>query len=123
MMRNGSVFRKKRDVQSLTKSPEFINRVVEFYRENPITSLKEASESLGVSPSTIWKVLRKCRKFKPYKCQMHQKLEGGDPAARAQFCEDLLQHFNQDPTMKSKILWTDECLFPLNGIFNKHNVR
>jgi hypothetical protein len=58
---------------------------------------------------------------RPYIPQKVHAIEG-DPA-RVRFCEFYLNQIRQDPALYRKILWSDECTFSNNGVFNRHNHR
>lgn len=45
----------------------------------------------------------------------------GDPQRRVQFCHWLRGQLQADNNFANKILWTDECRFTNQGMFNRHN--
>lgn len=96
--------------------------VKRYFIRNPHTTLKQAARKFKASTNTIRKILKQ-GKFKPYKCVISQELYTGDEEKRKSFCNAMLRKFNLDPTFKSSVLWTDESLFTLNGIFNRQNFR
>jgi hypothetical protein len=44
-----------------------------------------------------------------------------DPDQRVQFCEWLQHKIHEDEELLSKIVWSDEAIFKLNGGVNHHN--
>lgn len=87
--------------------------------ENARTSIREIADSVGTSLHTAWSVLKK-HKFKPYIAQKVQALGENDPIRRREFCNFYLRTLQQDPLFYRKIIWTDECTFTNNGIFNRN---
>lgn len=123
MFSRGSLERKKRsDVKGFHKPFWYIPVVNRYFIKNPHTTLKQAARKFKASTNTIRKILKQ-GKFKPYKCVISQELYTGDEEKRKRFCNAMLRKFNLDPTFKSSVLWTDESLFTLNGIFNRQNFR
>lgn len=123
MFSRGSLERKKRsDVKGFHKPFWYIPVVNRYFIKNPHTTLKQAARKFKASTNTIRKILKQ-GKFKPYKCVISQELYTGDEEKRKSFCNAMLRKFNLDPTFKSSVLWTDESLFTLNGIFNRQNFR
>ena len=57
--------------------------------------------------TTVWRVLRKCLWFKPYRLQLFQALGPADYNSREAF----------------RLVSSDECTFHLNGKVNCHNIK
>lgn len=68
----------------------------------------------------IWRTL-KANKYRPYKIHLSQKLRPGDEIRRMDFCNWLQNKVEEDNGFLSKVIWTDECSFTTQGIFNRHN--
>lgn len=119
----GSVHRKKRCDHNKMRKPFWLPRKIrQYFQKYPHTTLRRAVQKFNVCNKTILKILRQ-RKFKAYKCSINQELYDGDEAKRLDFCQKIIHRFQHDPFFKPNILWSDECLFPLNGIFNRQNHR
>ena len=58
--------------------------------------------------------------YKPVPRLTHELL-GDDFDRRKEFCEEILQLTADDPNFLSRILWTDEAKFHVNGVVNRHN--
>jgi transposase len=101
-----------------TGRPSVNNEVVENIRATYIRSLRKsmyrASRELNVPQATVWRVLRKCLQFKPYKFQMVQALKPTDRPKRRQFCVDLQERLEMDG-FKDRLVFTDEATFHLCG--------
>ncbi len=96
------------------------DRVISAFVASPIKSVRRASLQLGISKSTVSRVLSKSN-FKAYHPTLVQSLSEDDHDRRAQFCELWLDRVRQDPTLVDRILWTDESNFKMNGHVNRHN--
>lgn len=119
----GSVERKKSNRNApITNNPEFTERIIGLFEENPHLSIRGAARESRISRSSVHKILKK-KSFFPYKPQIHQKLLGGDPRARVSFCRRYLHEVDEDDDFKRIVLWTDETLFKMNGCPNKQNSR
>ena len=53
---------------------------------------------------------------------MAHYLSEDDPDRRLEFCEWALSNVNEDPNFSTKILFTDEANFYVNGEFNRQNL-
>lgn len=87
--------------------------------ENPRTSTREIASNIDSSQATVQKILKK-HKFKPYVPQKVQAIEENDRGRRLQFCNFYLNMVAQDPLFYTKIIWSDECTFSNNGIYNRN---
>lgn len=87
--------------------------------ENAKTSVREVANIVGTSRNTVSAVLKK-HKYKPYIAKKVQAIDENDPIRRTQFCNFYLTTLQQDPLLYRKIIWTDECTFTNNGIFNRN---
>ena len=95
-------------------------RILQHFHDDPTQSTRGASHRLRISHSTIYRTLRRDSQH-PYHYTRVQKLYAGDFEVRFDFCVDLLAQIQDDPDFHRKILWTDECCFTPNGIFNYKN--
>lgn len=68
----------------------------------------------------IWRTLN-THGYKPYKIHISQTLRPGDSERRLEFCNWLSFKLNEDDNFLNKVIWTDECNFTTNGLFNRHN--
>lgn len=120
----GTLQRKKRtsSMRTIAEKQRFKRAVWQCFTDNQHMTTRRAAAIFGRSHWTIWSALKEM-KFHPYKMSKHQKLEPGDPPKRKAFCEQLLANFDADPEFQRRILWTDEKPFPVNGCFNRQNLR
>lgn len=60
--------------------------------------------------------------FKPYKLQLVQAMTEKVKEVRKQFYEFVIHEFNNDNFFMSKIVFSNEATFHINGKVNHHNV-
>lgn len=117
-LRSFGCFRKPKIVRRLFSENVELD-VLLAVEENARTSVREIANIVGTSRSTVSGILKR-HKFKPYIAQKVQALHENDQIRRAEFCNFYLRTLQQDPLFYSKIIWTDECTFNNNGIFNRN---
>ncbi|KAJ8911973.1 hypothetical protein NQ315_003251 [Exocentrus adspersus] len=78
--------------------------------ENPSTSQKAIGDAVGVSETTVQRILKENR-FHAYHIQFHQELLEGDFDLRIDFCN----------WAQVSCLFSDEATFHKNGFVNCHN--
>lgn len=86
--------------------------------ENDRQGIRRLSVEAGVSYVTAQKILKKFKVF-PYKAQLHQKLIHGDPPERLRFCQIMQGRIERDPSLRRRIMWSDEANFLKEGAFNR----
>src|SRR6185437_3932504 len=87
------------------------------------SSVRTVAKSTGVATMTVWKLLRKVLKFRPYRIQCMHELKPGDPERRLAFAEDYLTRVEFNPEWIDTIFWSDEVRFTLSGQVNIWNCR
>ncbi|XP_066257045.1 uncharacterized protein [Euwallacea similis] len=85
--------------------------------ENKTLSTRRLSATMGMSQSSVWRILHK-EKFHPYHLTPVQNLLVEDRSVRLRFAQFLQEEQNEDPNFLNKILFTDEATFARRGIFN-----
>lgn len=108
--------------RSVLENVDVCNNIVHQFRENTHNSIRKVSRELHYSTKTIGKVL-KANGFWPYKFQKHQQLSLADYETRLVYCNNFIAQSQQEPGFEQNILWTDECLFTLDGCPNKQTYR
>lgn len=92
------------------------DRVLDYFRDNPHASTRDAGRDLGISHVTAWNVLHEEGQH-PYHFLRVQELIPTDYEPRLRFCRWLVEEPGR------KILWTDESTFSRVGLFNIHNAH
>lgn len=101
---------------------ETLDRVREAYQRSPQKSVKRGSLELGLSHTTMWRILRNKLRLTPYKLQLHQALSVDDKQARVNFCIEMQARFEVDD-FADRLIFSDEATFHVSGKVNRHNVR
>lgn len=101
---------------------ELVKLVITQFRTEPTISTKIVAARLEIKqPETVYRIA-KDNGFQPYKLRKVQLLMGErDFLARRVYCETFLANLRVMPSLLEYILWTDECLFTLNGMWNAKN--
>lgn len=89
---------------------------------SPAKSIRRLSAEKGVSRSSIGRIL-KTNKWHPYKLHMAEHMSEDDPDRRMEFCEWVLSKLKEDANISTKILFTDEANFYVNGEVNWENLH
>lgn len=123
-METGSVCDKPRSGRPASgRSAENIDLVEEAFGLSQTKSLRRAEVELGLTKSTVHRILKLDIRLYPYKIQSAQALLDDDYDRRVECCELLLYHINGDPTFLDNLWWSDECTFHVSGKVNKQNCR
>ena len=94
-----------------------------LFENNPRLSIRQAEALLNISRSTIQRILRNCLQLYPYKMQNLHGITNSDKMRRiswARHCQNQPEGMSE---YLSKIVFSDECIFRLNGSVNTQNVR
>lgn len=74
----------------------------------------QISRASGIPRSTVLKILHKKLNMRPYRLKMVHALAENDYVPRVRFAEWFLE-VTEDPNFLSRVLWSDEAHFYLNG--------
>ena len=103
------------------RTSENVDRVREAITRSPRRSVRQHSTELGISQSTMQRILHKDLVFQPYKIMTVQQLNPGDYQQRLSFCQTMLDMFEENENLT--LTMSDEAHFHLNGTVNKQNFR
>lgn len=92
------------------------------YEDNPVTPARQVARDLGVSHTSVLKILKEEKKH-PYKLQYVQELLEDDFDRRIQFCETMMDRIDRNQISSLHVLFSDEATFTLNGEVNRQNCR
>ena len=101
---------------------EQVKQVRQVFVQSPRKSTVRGSRELGIPQLTVWRVLWKRLKWKPYRITLLQKLLPNDDHRRTTFCNELQALIEEDGFFE-RLIFSDECTFHLCGKVNRHNVR
>ena len=94
--------------------------VEDGFMSSPRKSTRRASQELGISQTSIVRLLHDVH-LKPYRPYLLHSLNEDDYDRRVEFSQIFQQLCNEDATFPEKIIWSDEATFKLNGQVNRHN--
>jgi hypothetical protein len=103
-------------------SEERVVRVREAFQCSTLKPTNRASLELDIPQATVWRILRKRLRVKPYRLQLLQALTDEDKTRRLQFCIDMVQHL-EEYGFAEKLIFSDEATIHLYVKVNRHNVR
>ena len=105
-------------------SSDYVDQVSDLLEENHgRISTTLIGRQLNIPQSTVHKIVTQHLHMYPYKFHLVHHLTEGDKVKRIEFCRKFLKLCDDDENWISKILFTDEAHFHLNGDVNTHNVR
>lgn len=84
--------------------------------QNPRTSARKMEAELNIPKTCVNRITKK-NGLLPYHFTRAQMMKNEDYATRRKFCRFMLRNQEKVPF----ILWTDECTFTRQGMFNIHN--
>lgn len=93
-----------------------------YFHGNPQGSIQAAANDLGLTFSSIQRILKKHRMHN-FSFKRVQMLYPNDYNCRVQFCEEMLIKTQEDANFLKKIIWTDEAKFSEEGVFNRQNLH
>ena len=99
-------------------TPQNIAAVEKYFTDNSKGHLRDASEELDISMTTIWRILRLELKWKPYKPLRVNMLTEKNKEDRVNFCKWYL---DQEEDFGQRVIWSDEKWFVLQGAPNSKN--
>lgn len=89
--------------------------------ETPRLGLRKRGPKIGMTKSSLQRILKNDLKCKPYHLTVHQQLHLQDPQTRMDFSRWFLAQQMADPEFEDRIWWTDEAHCHLDGYVNSHN--
>ena len=117
----GSTVKKKGGSVKTARTSENIVVVRETIGRIPHHSVHCHRVSLGLSETSVQRILSKDIQFYPYKIQVTHALHEHDYVNRVNFCQTFLQLINQNQELVNNLLMSDEAHFHLSGFVNKQN--
>ncbi|GBL83425.1 hypothetical protein AVEN_180696-1 [Araneus ventricosus] len=99
-------------------SEENVERIRRTYERSPRKSTYEGSRQLQMPQKTVWRVLRKRLKMKPYVIQLVQQLEQEDYSKRMNYAT-FMQESMEDETMADRLIFSNESTFHIIGKVNR----
>ncbi|PSN29581.1 hypothetical protein C0J52_27844, partial [Blattella germanica] len=104
-------------------SDENVEHIREAFQRSPRKSFRQASVQLNIPLTTVHTVLHKILRLRAYKLQLHQMIKPNDKLKRKRFAETMLDKVDDDDSFLTRVYFSDETTFHVNGKVNKHNCR
>lgn len=89
---------------------------------SPKRSIRYVSRQSGVSKESVRRIL-KASHFRPYKMVHVHTMHDNDPLHRRQFCNWIINQMDNDNDFIKQVIFSDECLFYLDGHAHTQNAR
>lgn len=105
------------------RSNEVIRAVRADVADSPGTSYRRRAQQFGLSPTSMWRILKVDLHFFPYKMQTTLKLLPVDKPRRIQYATNMQNILAGEPDFWRHLIQTDEAHFSLSGSVNTQNVR
>lgn len=115
----GNVAKPRKGRQRTIRSPENIERVRQSIERSPRRSASKHAAAMGISDTTVRRILHEDLKLHPYKLAVVQELTERDFVARQNACEMLINNLPEDAV----VFFSDEAHFHISGCVNKQNMR
>ena len=88
----------------------------------PNRSLGYVTRQSGVSKDSVHRILKSAH-FHPYKLQRRHTMSDTDPLRRSECCNWFLQEVERNPHFVRNVMFSDECLFFLDGHAHTQNCQ
>lgn len=120
----GAVFDLPRpNVHRPVRNEETVQAVRESVNEDPSVSTRRRATQLGISRTSLRRVLTVDLKLFPYKIQLAQELLPRDEEQRLRYANKFVRLATENPNFLNNLIMSDEAHFHLNGYVNKQNCR
>ena len=102
------------------KSPENVGTVCDSVARSPKKSLRRRSQEMGLSRSSVQRILKRNLQLYPYRIQIKQALTQNDMAKRVEMCRWFENKIEEMPDFLH-VWFSDEAHFSLSGHANSKN--
>ena len=113
--------KEKAGVPITARSPANVDRVRASVQQSPKKSLRHSSQELGISVTSLQRMLRKDLNKFPYKISTCHKLTDTDKQRRTEMCNRVAERMDRFQNWIDRVWFTDEAHFHLNGAVNHHD--
>ncbi|PSN52441.1 hypothetical protein C0J52_16239, partial [Blattella germanica] len=90
---------------------------------SPQRSTRCRAITVGISRTSLRRILHNDLRYHPYKIQIVQALHLGDNQQRIRFCDALLVRLTEDEDLVNNLWMNEEAHFHLSGFVNRQNFR
>ena len=120
--REGTLFQRAERAGHHAHHVNVEEEILDLVRERPNISTRRAAAEVGVSHSTVFRVLREDGQHPFHFTPVHDLLPTDLPL-RVYFCRTVLQKDLRERDFLNRIVWTDEAQFTRDGVTNFHNLH
>ena len=122
LMTNGSVCDLEHPGRPVAcRPPEVVDAVRKMVVRNTGTCIRNISLKRGLTYNTVHSVLTKEIHYRAWKPHLVQEIFPEDCDIRMEFSEIMLDWKDGWPELFDNILWSDETVFDIGGLVNRHN--
>jgi len=98
-----------------------VRKVKHRLESRKLVSSRKLARELGISQTSVLRILKNDLELRAYKMQKEPMLTDGHKEKRIQFANWVRRTFRKEDTMK--ILFSDEKMFDIDGVYNSQNDR
>ena len=103
------------------RSPENVDAVRDSVGQSPKKSLRRCSQELGLSRSSVHRILKNDLQLYPYRIQIKQTPTQNDMAKRVEISQWFESKTEENPNFLQNVWFSDEAHFSLSGHVNSKN--
>lgn len=105
------------------RTPANIAVVRDRLQQSPRKSTRRLSQEVGISRTSVRRIIHKDLTLFPYKIQILQQQTDANKRERVEFCQSMSERIENNPGVLNLIFFSDEAHFHLSGHVNKQNMR
>ena len=105
----------------IVRTKENIQKVKNRLRRKKRVSARKLSMELGISATSVRRILKDDLGLRPYKKVIEPALSDAQKIKRKQFANWVRTNFRKEDTLR--ILFSDEKFFDIDGVYNSQNDR
>ena len=91
--------------------------------QSPQKSTRRLSQEVGISRTTVQRIIHNDFKLFPYKVKILQKQTDANKEERSEFCQTISERIENNPGDLGLILFSDKAHFHLSGNVSRQNMR
>jgi len=105
----------------ISRTSKMIQKVKNKLDQKKLISVRSLAKKYGISKSSAHRILKEDLELYPYKMIIEPKLTDEHKIKRKKFANWVFNNFRKEDTMR--ILFSDEKMFDIDGIYNSQNQR
>jgi hypothetical protein len=118
----GSVEDRERSGRPSTVTEDMVEEVRDVIDKQPQSSVRTIATACSISKTITHRIVTEYLLLKPYKVEFVQQLFEEDLQDRVEMCKVLIPIL-QDNAIQENLFFSDEAVFYLHGLVNKHKIR